>query len=574
MNTEPWMDLLSFTDVLLAYTDGRRGPSAELIITNERGGVQGEDRRAFSQAVDDALVIAAGLRARGVAVGDVVFIALPTSQDFLDAWLACVFVGALPCAVPGGESTLLPFSRHVQSAADSLKPVLLLTTLAIAAASTTALRGVRACALATLRGHAPLSAADVVRPRPDGPLHLQLTSGSTGAPKAALLTHRNVIANVALTARAGQAERHRDVGVLWLPLFHDMGLIALLSALYHNCNIVLQAPEDFIRNPLGWLRHIARYGGTASAVPNFALAYCVRRYRADLMDGVDLSGLRALVVGAERVHVETLERFAECFQPHGFSGDAFFPCYGTAELTLAITMPGQNGTDPLGRNIRRDHGRRDPDGNTLGMADGHAYDTVLSMGRPLPTTTIAIRDAAGTPLGEGMAGQIHIRSACLMQGYYGDVEQTENVIRDGWYATGDHGYLLDGELFVLGREKELIILRGRNYFPHEFEECLSTHAEVDVGRVAAVGLADPHLGTERLTLVVEPARFDQLRQLRQELQSLLRERFGFGANELHFVSRGAIPRTTSRKIQRIACARQLASGELRPLPNEPMPATA
>lgn len=566
MNVEPWLDLLTFNDVLRAWVDGRRTRSADLVVVSDRGGVHAEDRRSFAQAVEDAMRVAAGLRERGVRAGDVAFVALPSSQDFLDAWLGLLMVGALPCAVPGGDSTATPFSSHVRQAAASLRPRWLIAGSHLAALPGPVLEAARTLDLPALRAPVALPPQDWHRPLPDDVLHLQLTSGSTGAPKAAALTHRNVIANVALTARAGDADVERDLGVIWLPLFHDMGLVSLLSALYHNCGLVLQAPEDFIRNPLGWLRNVARYGGTTSAVPNFALAYCVRRYRADLMEGVDLGCLRALVVGAERVHPETLEAFAARFAPHGFHGDAFFPCYGTAELTLAITVPTGQGDDPLGRNIRRD--RCQPAG-----ADAPG-SVVLGMGRPLASTSIAIRDADGNDLPEGEAGLIHVRSVCLMKEYFGDAELTARAIRDGYHATGDHGYLRDGELFVLGRAREIIILRGRNYFPHEFEECVTRHPAVEVGRVAAFGLADVALGSERLVLVIEPGWHEDPRRLRQELQALLRERFGFGAHQVVFVAKGSIPRTTSRKIQRVECARQFAAGAIGPAGAEAAPAHA
>lgn len=553
MIVEPWMDMLTMVDVLRSFKDGSRAQSAEFIVVRERGGVTREERRSFAAAVDEALALAARLRANGIAPGDIVFVAIPTSQQFLDAWLACVLAGALPCAIPGSELGTTPFAQHMQAAAAALGPKLLLTTAQVASCSTPALASVPALALDDLAPARAWDWSEVHQPRAGDLLHLQLTSGSTGVPKAAALSHRSVIANVALTARAGEADTSRDRGVLWLPLFHDMGLVSLLSAIYHNCDLVLQPPEDFIRNPLGWLRNVARWGGTTSAVPNFALAYCVRRYRKQLMQGVDLGCLRALVVGAERVHVETLEAFERTFRDHGFRGDSFHPCYGAAELTLAITVPARDKQDPLGHNICRDqraHGNR------------VARDTVLSMGRPLPSTSIAIRDRRGHALPEGETGRIHVRSVCMMEGYFNAPEHTARVVKDGFYDTGDFGYLRGGELYVLGREKEIIILRGRNYYPHEFEECVVQHPLVDAGRVAAVGIADATLGTERLTLVIEPEAFGALPRLRRELQKLLRTRFGFGANTIVFVVKGAIPRTTSRKIQRVACAQQLASGDL------------
>ncbi|MFB5855309.1 AMP-binding protein [Stenotrophomonas maltophilia] len=552
MGVEPWMDMLTLVDVLRSYVDGSRPVSAGLTVVRERGVPAPEDRRSFRSAVEEALVLAARLRVHGVGVGDVVFIALPTSQQFLDAWLGCVLCGAIPCAIPGAEQGSTPFARHMQAAAGALRPVLLLTTPAVAEATTPALAGVVTVAIQGLPDAPALEWSAVHQPRAGDLLHLQLTSGSTGVPKAAALSHRSTIANIALTARAGEADLSRDCGVLWLPLFHDMGLISLLSAIYHNCDLVLQPPEDFIRNPLGWLRLLARHGGTTSAVPNFALAYCVRRYRPQLMEGVDLGCLRALVVGAERVHVETLEAFARTFAPHGFSGDAFFPCYGSAELTLAITVPARDKSDPLGCNIGRD--TRNHDERTT--------DTVLSMGPPLPSTTIRVVDAEGRHVQEGEVGQIQVRSVCMMDGYYNAPEETARVIKDGWYDTGDLGYLRAGELYVLGRSKELIILRGRNYYPHEFEECAVEHPLVDAGRVAAIALPDAVLGTERLVLVVEPESYQNLPGLRQQLQMLLRSHFGFGASTVMFVNKGAIPRTTSRKIQRVACAQQIACGEL------------
>ncbi|WOB47926.1 AMP-binding protein [Xanthomonas hydrangeae] len=553
MMIEPWMDMLTLVDVLRSYVDGSRPSSASLSIVRERGGPEAVERRSFTTAVQEALMLAARLRAHGIRIGDVVFIAIPTSQQFLDAWIGCVLCGALPCAIPGAEQGTTPFARHMQAAAGALRPVLLLTTPAVAHNTIPAFAGVASIAIEDLPDASPLDWSDVHRPLAGDLLHLQLTSGSTGVPKAAALSHRSTIANVALTARAGEADLSRDRGVLWLPLFHDMGLISLVSALYHNCDLVLQPPEDFIRNPLGWLRQLARQRATTSAVPNFALAYCVRRYRPQLMEGVDLGCLRALVVGAERVHVETLEAFARTFAPHGFRGDAFYPCYGAAELTLAITVPTRDKSDPLGSNIGRDIQNHEARASS---------DTVLSMGRPLPSTSIVILDEDGHSVVDGCAGQIHVRSVCMMEGYYNAPEETSKVVRNGYYDTGDLGYLREGELYVLGRSKELIILRGRNYYPHEFEECAVEHPLVDAGRVAAVAVPDAVLGTERLVLVVEPESYHALPRLRQELQTLLRRRFGFGANAVMFVSKGAIPRTTSRKIQRVACAQQVARDEL------------
>jgi acyl-CoA synthetase (AMP-forming)/AMP-acid ligase II len=184
------------------------------------------------------------------------------------------------------------------------------------------------------------------------------------------------------------------------------------------------------------------------------------------------------------------------------------------------------------------------------------------MGLPLEDTIIEVRDGNDRVLPDGEVGQIWVSSPCVMPGYYRNPDATAAVLRDGFYASGDLGYLRDGELFVLGRAKEIIILRGRNYLPHDFEQCVARHAMVDVGRVAAIAVADPMQGSEQLVLVVEPENYVDLGRLGRELQALLRAEFGFGAHAVVFVPRGAIPRTTSRKIQRLQCAEQYRAGAL------------
>ncbi|UXI66182.1 AMP-binding protein [Tahibacter amnicola] len=553
----PTYDFATMTDVILAFLDGSRSTSASRVILTRERAERAMDHVATARA---ALRVAGGLRERGIGAGDIVFIALPSREDYLVPFCGAVLAGCLPCCVPApGEDMPAPeLSNHVFAAMESLTPKALIAVPALAESlQRDPVLAAIAMSVDQLCEAAPLDRNSVHRGEPDDLHHLQLTSGSTGRPKAAALTHRNVLSNIYLTAQAGKADLTKECGVIWLPLFHDMGLIALLSAFVHDVSIVLQPPEDFIRNPLGWLKNISRFGGTSSAAPNFALAYCVRRFRPELMHGVDLSGFRALVVGAERVHFETVRDFVDTFGPYGFTGDMIYPCYGSAELTLAITVPDGRHTGTIGQHVYCDT----VDATAV---DEHRAptDPVLSLGPPLPSTVIEVRDEYGNALPEGGVGHIHVKSVCLMRGYYGDPERTALVMRDGFYATGDLGYLRDGELYVLGRIKELIILRGRNYYPHEFEECIARHPHVDIGRVAAFGVADAKLGSERLVVAVEPEDYRNLASLRLELQELLRTEFGFGASEICFVSRGLIPRTTSRKIQRVECARSYTDGSL------------
>lgn len=534
--------------VLRAYIDGARADS-RYGVTVLRGSDE-KARLSWPQIARAAFQVGAGLRARGLQPGALVFLAMPNSPDFVVTYCACVLQGYLPCPVPAPhvDDGVLAFQRQIQAAIRHHEPALLVLNGALDGPLDSC--GVAVCNSNALRGGGTLDAAELPRQQPDAPLHVQLTSGSTGAPKAAVLSHGAVIANIVLSARAGHVGERGHSGLIWLPLFHDMGLVALLSALYIDSDIVVQQPEDFILNPMGWLQRFSQYRATISAVPTFALAYCVRRFRSDLLKGVDLSSIVHLVVGAERVHYETLRTFCDTFAPYGFNPDAIKPCYGTAELTLAITVPDGRTGNSFGRFIRCDAGQTG------------AAEPVLSMGRPLEGSRIEIRDPGGQVLADGEVGQIFIASPCLMQGYYRDPQATAAAVVDGFYASGDFGYLREGELFVLGRIKELIILRGRNYFPHEFEDCLVRHPLVDVGRVAALGIPDPRQGSEQLVILVEPEQCGDLTVLSRQLQDLLRKEFGFGAHVLGFVARGAIPRTTSRKIQRLECARLYREGGL------------
>ncbi len=538
----------TFTELLLGYVNGpRRNSDRGVTLVHERRGT----RMNFPVLAQQALRVAQGLRTQGIRAGDVVFVALPSRADYLAAFAGAVLLGALPCCLPAGvEGASARPSPHALAAAQALHPAVWIAQhpqqYGWAGDERT---GAPVLALEDLK-RSPLLPLELVHPAvPDDVHHLQLTSGSTGQPKAAALTHRNVLLNIELTAQAARENPAENSGAVWLPLFHDMGLISLLSALVHDVDIVLQPSEDFIRDPMGWLRTISAHRATTSAAPTFALAYCVRRYRADSLRGVDLSCMRTLIVGAERVDRHTLEAFARTFARHGFPRGALRPCYGLAEVVLACTVP-----DPLDAAEADPFEAIDAEGSTNAEA-------VLGMGRPLAGTRIEVRDEAGQPLPPGRSGHIHVSSPCLMKGYHGRPELTAEVIRDGWYATGDLGFLRNGQLYVQGRLKELIILRGRNYHPHEFEECVARHPHVDVGRVAAFGVPDRVMGSERLVLAIEPENYVGLDDMRASLQSLLRSQFGFGATEICFLPRGRIPRTTSRKVQRTACAEQFACGQ-------------
>lgn len=559
--------------ILAALKDSRAGGSI-VAADDQRGRV-----RSYREFAEEALRVAGALRDHGIEKGSVVFVGLPMPVECMIAFCGVVLAGAIPCCIPAGargqsERGVL---NNIVAAWSKIRPAILITTpdFGELLSRTRELNGARVVAFETLTAADPLDPARVHVAAADETHHLQLTSGSTGLPKAAVITHRNVVSNIAGIIDAAGL-RPGEVYVSWLPLFHDMGLISVMAALFLRSDVILQSPGSFLRNPLGWLRNISDYGGTATAAPNFGLAYCVRRFRAAALTGVDLRTWRVAFIGGERVHHRTLIDFHRCFQSYGFSPDTFFPCYGAGEATLAITIPRGKRTahSQWGSNIVCDYvvpGEADETGASRPPAsDRNANrEPVLSMGPVIEGLELVVTDDDGNVLPERAEGEICIRGASVMREYYNDAHATAAVMRDGWYRSGDLGYISNENVFVIGRKKELIILRGRNYYPHEFEDCVESHPQVERGQSVAFGVFDEVNGTEYLVVMLRPTVVDGLDKLHAELQVRLRERFGFGAQDIAFLCRGALPRTTSGKLRRLECRRLYRAGALDRLPLQP-----
>ena len=534
--------------------------SAQCIVIIEESGE--EKRLSHFELAQQALTMAAGLRDLGATRGDLVILALPASIDHLLLHTGCTLLGACPCTVPlPGRMQADASHAQIQIASRLFAPRLLITRPAQAEALRLQLAGLPVRVITTDDVEQAAAAANPLQLRlalPDDAHHVQLTSGATGHPKAVVLSHRNVMDNVrGIGGMVGYDPVRGDATASWLPLYHDMGLVTLLSNLYYQAPLLLMQPAGFIRNPLGWLKRIASFGATTTATPTFGLQYCVRRYRAASMQGVELNRLRNIFIGAEHVDQACLLAFARVFEPHGLSRSALQPCYGMSETTLAATM--HNATVGYDRDafsyLIAD--RIDADMLTTAQpADAHcqAAQTVLSMGTPMPGMELRIVSAAGNAVHAREIGEIQLRGSSLMSGYLPAEGQPEPYRPGEWFATGDLGYQAGGQLFVLGRQKEIIIIRGRNYFPHEIEDTLAAHPLLaGGGAIAATGIHDETQGTENLIVLIEFEHEEAKAELRAGLQVMLRKRFGFGAHAIVFVTGGSLPHTTSGKLQRLKC---------------------
>ncbi|MFM0738663.1 AMP-binding protein [Paraburkholderia xenovorans] len=534
---------------------------------------------SYRELAEQAFLHAGALRELGVRENDIVMLALPASVAHVTAMMGCILSGALPCTVPMPARRMASNATQVVEVASELyRPRLLVTTeaCAVGLAPLAQRTGVRVIDETFLRAAMqPGSAPLISMKRDDDPHHVQLTSGSTSHPKAAVLSHRNVIANVlGIGGSVGFDIANGDGTASWLPLYHDMGLLTLLSNMHYRAPLLMMQPNSFIRNPLGWLKRVADARATTTSVPTFALRYCVRRFNEAAMQGADLSACRNIFIGGERVDEETLRDFARTFAPYGLDASALQPCYGMAESTLAVSMhralhTGRVSGAPYVIADRIDKRALIDTQRALAiehidLADHTDHESVLAMGTPIEGMAYRIAGDRGETLDERSVGEVAVRGTSLMSGYLSAADRTivSPCNADGWFMTGDIGYIAGGQLYILGRKKEIIIIRGSNYFPHEIEEALSADPAMQKSTCAAFGLFDEISGTERLIVVAEARAADANAQTRARFQQLLQQQIGFAAQEICFVEPGGLPRTTSGKLQRLKCKDLYASGAL------------
>jgi 1-acyl-sn-glycerol-3-phosphate acyltransferase len=390
---------------------------------------------------------------------------------------------------------------------------------------------------------------------------IQYTSGSTGDPKGVELTHAAVLANIRAAA-AGCALGDTDVLVSWLPLYHDMGLIAgWLMPLLRGVPTVVMSPLAFLSRPSRWLRALSDYGGTCSVAPNFAFDLCTKRIDDDELASLDLSRVRAILNGAEPILPSTLDRFAARFAPCGLKREVLFCAYGLAENMVAVAFAPVTRGPLVDRNARvtlEEHG------TAIATEDPDALQFV-GVGQAVPGHEIQVVDERGVPVPDRQRGVVRFRGPSTFKGYYRRPDATALVKReDGWVDTGDLGYLADGELFIVGRVKDIIIKGGRNYHPHEIEEAAATVRGIRLGCVAAFAQRDETQGTEQIVVVAETRERDPL--AREMLTGMVTEaitaRVGVPPDRVVLAPPGAVPKTSSGKIQRSECRRLWQAGEL------------
>ena len=568
-------ELSSLVDVLRRRA-AKQPDDPAYIFLPERGGERLSLTFAELCASAEALAINLGERAQ---IGDRALLLFSPGLDFIVAFFACLLAGviAVPMMVPRRASS----SDASAAILADCSPRFALTRSDLLTIARPDLRErfqasrldwvfVDSCAAASIKERDPLPV-----PGRDDIAFLQYTSGSTSAPKGVVVKHGNLVENSEMI-RIAFGNTRKSTHVSWVPLYHDMGLILnALQSLYVGALCVIMAPVGFMQRPLSWLRAIHDYRAEVAGGPNFAFDLCVRRYRSEELQGVDLSCWKVAINGAEPVRANTIDRFTATFAPHGFDSKSLQPAYGMAEATLLISA-NRRGTGPNTRKVDRDALQRN---RIITPARERDSQILVGCGRQLTGEQLAIVDPeTRTLLGPGLVGEVWVGGPHIAEGYWRKPEVTSAVLRaqlasggdQYWLRTGDLGFVDEGgELYITGRIKDLIIIRGINHYPQDIEETVQNcHVALRRHCGAAFSVPDQE-DEEQLVVVQEIERTFRRGVTRDELVASIREAIAkeheLTAGEIVLIRTGSLPKTTSGKLQRQLTRQMFRTGALSPL---------
>ena len=530
---------------------------------------------SWSTLRDRARRLASGLAELGIAHGDRVGLVFPTTPEFFDALFGCQLLGAVPVPLypPVRLGRLDEYHQRTAAMLDAASVQLVLADARVRRLLGATIEQAKTPLGCRVPGSLP--AADAggslsAHVEPADLALVQFSSGTTVAPKPVALSHRAIVAQVeALNSFWPDDGEVHHTGVSWLPLYHDMGLIGcIFPALERPSVQTLIGPEVFVAKPALWLRAISTYRATISVAPNFAYALCVDRIRDDQLEGVDLSTWQVALNGAEAVSPGVLRAFQERFARWGFRPEALTPVYGLSEATLAVSFSRLDAPFRAERFDRealaRGLARRAPAGREL-----------IGVGRPLPGYALRVVDEAGVEVDPGRIGRVEVRGPSIMDGYLGRPEATAAVLSaDGWLDTGDLGFLVPVDdadtgfdLFLVGRAKDVLILRGRNHDPAEVEHAIDAVVGVRKGCSVAVGHLPEDADGEHLLLFVEHAReiaAADLDTLGARCAEAVLGAAGLRVARVIVVAPGTLPRTSSGKLRRSETLRRHLDDSLDP----------
>ena len=518
----------------------------------------------WEEVHEDAVAMAGDLQGRGIVPGDHVALLGPTTRALVTGiqaiWLSGATVVVLP--LPMRMGSLDEFVDQTRARIRRADVALVLADAELAPFIVPEPGDPAMVVFDQLTSGHPYRAP---APEPGSPAILQFTSGSTSDPKGVVLPHRAVCANLDAIAEAAELDVDTDVLVSWLPLYHDMGLVGLLTlAMSTGTRFVLAAPQDFLAAPGRWMQWMSQYRGTATAGPNFSYVLATRALRRAAKEGkdLDLSTLRVVLNGAEPVDPDSVDEFVAAAGAFGMHPGAIFPAFGMAEVAIAGTFP------PPGRGLVVDTvDRRVLEVERYAApveAGSEGSRGFARLGTAVPGLEVRIVDpATGRERLEREVGELEIRGTSVCSGYHGRPELDGELFHDGWLRTGDLGYLVEGELVLCGRIKDVIIVGGRNVFPEDVERACHDVEGVRAGNVIAFGV-DTDRGREGLVVVAE-SKAEDLEPVRRSVLERVRAVVGVPAKDVVLVNPGTLPKTSSGKLQRSRCRDQYLGRELQPV---------
>jgi 1-acyl-sn-glycerol-3-phosphate acyltransferase len=513
-----------------------------------------------------ARAIAHGLREKGLNGGERVAIMLPTQIDYFFAFFGVLFAGGVPVPIypPFRRAQVADHLRRQAGILRNAQASYLITGEEIRNVGVLLYSLVEDLrAITTVRELRESGLMDEARPAAASETALiQYTSGSTGDPKGVVLSHYNLLSNIRAMGEAIEASS-ADTFVSWLPLYHDMGLIgAWLGSLYYGAQLIIMSPLAFLADPARWLRTIHHHRATLSAAPNFAFELCLKNIQDEDIKGLDLSSLRMVVNGAEPISPSTIARFTKRFLPYAFRPGAFAPVYGLAESAVGLAFPPVGRlpiVDHIDRSSLSRHGIAEP-------ADSESSSALkfVACGRPLPGHQVRIVDDDGHEVPNRYQGRLQFKGPSTTSGYFRDPEKTDALFDGDWLESGDLAYVAEGDIFITGRVKDVIIKGGRNIYPHELEETVGNVEGVRKGCVAVFPGKDERTGTERLivlaeTRLTEPEQHEHLRQAITDASIALLD---MPPDDIVIAPPHTVPKTSSGKLRRSAAREIYETGKI------------
>ena len=479
---------------------------------------------SYSQLLRGAQGFSASLKKEGIASGEVVLLILRHGEELIYSYFGAIIHGAIPSVMSFLTEKLSPerYRADLSTLISVTRPAAIVTYGEFVDEVREALKGGDSVRAVIVAESVPAEKVNIsswsgLKRKPEDIALLQHSSGTTGLQKGVALSHQAVFNQLdAYSKVLGLNEK--DVIVSWLPLYHDMGLIAgfLLPILY-GIQLVLMSPFDWVRAPYRLMQSVSKYKGTLSWLPNFAYNFCAQKIRDRHLEGVDLSTWRAVINCSEPVRWESHLAFQEKFQAYGLPENALHSSYAMAENVFAVTQS-TLGSKPRVEVIEREAFMME---RVVRDANDKASVTVMSSGHALPNVQIKIVDEKGNELPERVIGEIALKSDCMLTGYYNRPDATEKAFVDGWYVTGDYGFISGGEIFVSGRKKDMIIVGGKNVYPQDLEMLSYEVPGVHAGRSVAFGLFDEEQGTEEVVIIAEADSDDESEN--QKIAELIRQ---------------------------------------------------